>query len=193
MGIEDISFWNKGWGICGFASALGALYEAGIVKGAIDATSKTDLGTRLLAEVKTYLVILQSKNENSLLKEITRFTKLWNAAFTIESYIAKINTIASTPPKQYDKGLTLAMPPSAVLDYLKRIGDKKNARIEINSKVSFDNVVLGLCDPNLSNEWNGLRHWVYKKSNSEIYNYGNKIKWGQLPSDRKVVYQIIIG
>lgn len=201
MCVLKISELNKGWGICGFASSLGALYETGTLKGTIDAAvQKGHLSTRLLAEIKTYLVILKSENQILLLNEIKRFTKSFAgfAGFTIDKYIAKVNTIATTAPNLADKDFSIAMPANAVLDYLKRIGEKKSARIVASNRVLYpNNVILGLCDTRkASNEWKGLGHWVYKKSASEIYNWGEKESETELMSHNSnwvIGYQILVG
>ncbi len=102
MCILKISELNSGWGICGFASSLGALHQNGLFTGTIDqAAKKNQLSTRLLAEIKTYLVILQSENKNALLNEIQRFTRTFGGvftAFTIQAYIEKVNSISTTAP-----------------------------------------------------------------------------------------------
>lgn len=200
MCVLKISDLNRDWGICGFASSLGALYEAGIVKGAVDtAVDKGHLSTRLLAEIKSYLVILKAEGEMSLLNEIERFTQSFQGfeGFTVDNYIAKVNTIGGLTEQQIkDKDFSIAMPPNAALDYLKRIGEKKNSRIETGGGVSYpSNVILGLCDPGkASNDWKGLVHWVYKKSTSEIYNWGQKVSQEELMNQGnwQIGYQIVI-
>ncbi len=201
MTILKISELNKGWGICGFASALGALHQNGVFSGTIDhAVKHNQLNTRLLAEIKTYLVILISENKSGLINEIERFTQSFGGSysnFKIKTYIEKINSISSSPPNLNDKGFSIAMPPNAVVDYLKRVGSLDKALIVKGPKPVLDNVILGLGDKTKSGgEWEGLGHWVYKKNNSEIYNWGKKETLAELKAHNKnwqIVYQIILG
>jgi len=60
----------------------------------------------------------------------------------------------------------------------------------------LNNVILGLGDKTKSDEWSGLRHWVYKKNDSEIYNWGKKETWSELlahDANWHVVYQVAFG
>ena len=197
MTVLGISHLNRGWGICGFASALGALHQNNIFTGTIDqAVTQNQLNTRLLAEIKTYLVILQSENYNLLLNEIRRFTRSFGgvySTFDIQTYIEKINNIGENIAN-VSQDFSIAMPPNAVADYLRRIGGLKAVLVS-GSKPELNNVILGLGDKTRSDEWNGLRHWVYKKGNSEIYNWGVKETLVELmkhDSNWRIVYQIAV-
>lgn len=197
MTMLSISEVNKDWGICGFASTLGALYKQGIFKDTIKrAVSRHEFDTRLLAEIKTYLVILQSEDKNILLNEIQKFTRTFGgiySGFTIQGYINKVNTIAVSPPLRTDKGFSIAMPPNAVVDYLKRICDVKNPTLVQCNSTTNNNVILGIGDKRKVNEWKGLGHWVYKKSNLEIYNWGQKETLTELLAHNpnwQIIYEI---
>jgi len=196
--VLAISELNKGWGICGFASVLGALHQNGVFTGTIDhAVTHNQLNTRLLAEIKTYLVVLQSE-ESGLIDEIERFTRTFGgpfSGFTIDNYIKKVNTISSSPPNLSDSGFSIAMPPNAVVDYLDRVAGKKAVLTPDPTHVR-NNVILGLGDKTKpGGEWKGLGHWVYKKTDLEIYNWGKQETQAELLKHDKnwqIVYQIII-
>lgn len=90
---------------------------------------------------------------------------------------------------------SIAMPPNAVADYLRRMGGVKAVLIG-GSSSTLNNVILGLGDKTKSDEWSGLRHWVYKKNDSEIYNWGKKETWRELlthDANWHVVYQVAFG
>jgi hypothetical protein len=198
MTILNISELNKGWGICGFASSLGALYQNGFFSKTIDrAVSQNQLNTRLLAEIKTYLVILQAENKILLLNEIESFTKSFGgnfSNFTIKKYIEKINSIAASPPNLKDERFSIAMPPNGVVDYLIRICNMKNPLLKECRYSASDNVILGLADSTQTGGgWKGLRHWVYKKNNSEIFNWGKKETLSELlahDANWRILYEI---
>jgi hypothetical protein len=201
MTILKISDLNKGWGICGFASSLGALFQNTAYAKIIDqAVNHNELNTRLLAEIKSYLMILMGEDNYPLLGEIERFTRSFGgvfSCFSIEKFIDKINQISSYAPYVYDSGFSIAMPPNALVDYLQRNCEMKNAHIIACRHSGVSNVILGLGDPaKAGNEWKGLVHWVYKKSDSEIYNYGKRVTFKQLfenssgAGQRQVVYEI---
>ncbi len=199
MTVLGISQLNRGWGICGFASSLAALHQNGVIGETIDrAVMNNQLKTRLLAEIKSYLVILQSENQSLLLDEITKFTRAFKGfeKFTIQGYINNVNGIALSDPKLNDSQFSIAMPPSAVCDYLRRVGGLRNVQLIDQSAAKFDNVILGLGDGDQRRiRWKGLGHWVYKKSNAVIYNWGKQENLAQLMAHNskwKIVYQILL-
>ena len=68
---QDLTHPNRDWGICGFVSVLGSLYDS-------DPKMKAKLNkilddkhfeTRLLADIKTFLVMLQADNKTALLND----------------------------------------------------------------------------------------------------------------------------
>jgi hypothetical protein len=159
------------------------------------------LDTRLLAEIKSYLVMLQAEGNLLLLDEIVRFTRSFGgkyATFTIEKYIAKVNTIGSTAPHHRDSGFSIAMPPNAVCDYMRRVGGMKAVLVQ-GSSLKLAPVVLGLGTPGQAHtEWRGLKHWVLKENDSVVYNWGKKRTFEDLMNiDGKgkweVVFQIAFG
>jgi hypothetical protein len=197
MSVLKISDLNRGWGICGFASALGALYQNNVITGTIDrAVARDELNTRLLAEIKSYLVILQSENHTLLLDEIRRFTRSFGGVysnFDIQTYIERVNGIGKNLAN-VSRDFSIAMPPNAVADYLRRIGGLKAVLVG-GPKPELNNVILGLGDKTKSDEWKGLRHWVYKKNDSEIYNWGAKETLSELMAhdpNWRIVYQVAV-
>jgi len=199
MTILSISQLNRGWGICGFASALGALHQNGILVKPIDhAVMNNQLKTHVLEEIKSYLFALDSSNQSLLLDEITRFTRSFKGfeTFTIRGYINHINAIGISAPKLDDNQFSIALPPTAVADYLRRIGGFRNVQLIDQPAARFDNVILGISDGDKRRiRWKGLGHWVYKKSNAAIYNWGQKETLSQLMAHNpkwKIVYQILL-
>jgi len=201
MTILKISDLNRGWGICGFASALGALHQNGLLGNTIDkAVTQDHLKTRILAEIKSYLVLLQSQKHQSLIHDIEEFTSTFAGfgGFKIQSYINHINDIALNDPDRADKQFSIAMPASAVADYLRQMGELKHVQLIDQSSLNFNNVILGLGDKTDTKrmKWKGLAHWVYMNNNI-IYNWGKKQtlqQLMQLQRDRnwQIVYQILI-
>ena len=131
MGISNMGQMNSGWGICGFTELpLRTLREI--------AHAATEVGagrivspTMVLAEIKSYLRMLQADEKTGLLSEIESFTKSFggiHASFTIDSYIERINQVVKTGADAKDAKYSIAMPPQAVTDYLQRMCEFRNAR-----------------------------------------------------------------
>lgn len=171
IATADISKPNIKWGICGFAAALGGLHANKLLPTTVQ---KAHMKTRLLAEIKTYLRFLQADN-SPLLQEIQGFTRTFPGfeTFSIVRYIQSIdNAVADITPD-----FSIAMPPKAVVDYLRRMYDMKNARL-ISAGEKRDNVILGFAKGKGIFGFlfgRDLKHWVYKKNDSVVYNWG-KVK-----------------
>jgi len=196
MSIGSVSVLNRGWGICGFASAIGALYARGGGRKTINyAVGQGQLTTRLLAEIKSYLVTLQSVN-SQLIGEIETYTHEFSGfeAFTVQGYIAKINSIASLDPDTNDRLFGIAMSPNAVVDYLRRAAGFSRARLLNNIKQNRTNVIIGLARG--TGSFNGLKHWVYREKggffrSGKVINYGRREKLSDtLKGGLSIVYQI---
>lgn len=197
--LKQMGTMNAPWGICGFTSALHALYnhspstpqrQAELARGAI-----TD--TRMLAEIKSYLQILQIENETGLLNSIEEFTRSFGvkySKFTNNSYIEGVNDVVVHGVNQTPQGkYSIAMPPLAVVDYLKRICGFTNAKVDNNSNNS--ELILGV--KNVKNKtmvkYNGLCHYLYQ-------NHGKIYSWGRMfnsvtaaKPDYRVVCKIVPG
>ena len=80
---------------------------------------KMKFTTRLLAEIKTYLVTLQSEN-SPLLKEIVKFTSSFDGykGFKIENYIKAVNAVVTKGTGAAD--FSIALPGIVMMDYLQR-------------------------------------------------------------------------
>jgi len=165
---------NAGWGICGFTSSLYALYtnspgqQSRLARG-----GRTT--TRMLAEIKTYLRVLQADGRYDILDSIKAFTRSFGgqfANFTIEQYITRINSVVTLSDQEMadlkdDSIFGIAMPPAAVVDYLKRICNLRAARL-VTTDTSEQ--VLGVCGRSLP-MYNGLEHYVYRL-NGRVYTWG---------------------
>src|SRR5262245_42480931 len=86
-GLDLMGWTNAGWGVCGFTSSFYAMYELnpgkqGLLLGA-------GIAHKVLAEIKTYLMMLKAAGELTLLRDIEAFTASFSGfeKFTIDSYI----------------------------------------------------------------------------------------------------------
>ncbi len=175
MPVDDIGQLNRQWGICGFASSLYALYAHNPQQG--DSLAQAaNTTTRMLAEIKTYLRLLQADELDGLLQEIQVFTRTFGgvfANFTIDTFIDNINAIVTKTDQQLadlrdDQTWGIAMPPHAVVDYLQRVCDFRGARLVQQIP---NEAILGLCSgPGM---YRGLKHYVYLLG-STVYTWGEQ-------------------
>jgi hypothetical protein len=138
---------------------------------------------RILAEIKTYLVMLKSEG-SYLLNEIRDFTRSFGGVFTnfdIDPYISRINQAAA-------KGLTrgqilgdelysIALPPKAVADYFKRMWGRRTNVSEFVHGTGSGDGVIGVSSSEydgttgMKKPYYGLEHYMYR-SRGRIYSWG---------------------
>ena len=194
-GIDNMGIVNADHGICGFTSSLYALYtrspRAGLAGAAVD--------TRMMAEIKTYLMLLKAAGRLDLLTQIKEFTSSFPgyASFTIDGYIQKINQSVDTGVTDF----SIALPPNVVIDYLQRVCDFKMAR-EVDVATTGTEFILGVRDAKgKSSPLKGLIHYVYYLSGT-VYSWGDQFPNGSEAASVKaagdsqsteyaVVYKII--
>ena len=163
-------------GVCGFTSALYAFYENNpTLRDELANAAKTS--TRVIAEIKSFLVQLQADGDSTMLEAIETFTQSFEgySGFTISDYIKRINAVAAKGSRDAEDDFSIALPPDAVVAYLRYIG-LSNARIlPSNTTLSSKNeLVLCLSDPTGKLKlYNGLCHYVYQKE-STIYSWGRQ-------------------
>lgn len=177
--IDSMGKLNNAWGICGFASALYSLYEHS-PKQRAQLAPAGETNTRMLAEIKTYLKMLQADDKVVLLGKIQIFTRSFGgqwADFEIDKYIERINAVVKSGVVG---DFSIAMPPEAVVDYLQRVCDFKSARILTGNELEPKELILGLSRTGM-NMYNSLAHWVYEL-NGTIYSWGK-----QFPSRQSVM------
>ncbi|MGX9965775.1 hypothetical protein ACVFYP_20790 [Roseomonas sp. F4] len=176
---------NQGWGVCGFTSTFYAMFAQN--KGRRPELNNANRAFNVLAEIKTYLMLLKAEN-SQLLGDITRFTQSFGgtfATFDIDAYITKINGSVgmSEATIMADSGFGIAMPPLAVKDYIERMWGAKAtiSQMMANSPPAGNGIVgvtrgLYAGGATLPLPHDGLRHWMYQHA-------GKIFSWGQVFAD----------
>ncbi len=183
--FDSMGMTNNYWGICGVNSSLYALYQNNstlqtrLAKGAMTPSM-------MLAEIKTFLRILQAEGKQAILDEIEAFTKTFKdfGDFTIQSYIERINSIAgkfdtmaegdAQKALLADPKFSIGLPPDAVVFYMQRIcGFEKAKLVDLGSTET--ELVVGLFrdDGHNMQTYKGLRHYVYYR-NGTYYSWGKQ-------------------
>uniref|UniRef100_UPI002609FDEB hypothetical protein n=1 Tax=uncultured Vibrio sp. TaxID=114054 RepID=UPI002609FDEB len=189
VGIKNITGINRTHGVCGFCSALGAMYKDYDLKRSIDNSLSADTFTpRMMAEIKAFLLLLKFERVD-LVSEIESFTRNFSfdddySSFSIDGYLESINSIRF-PSKDVHEvdditiNLSFALPPSALLFYIKEIANFRQSFISTEDQLisnGTNGVIVGFGDKRKKDErWNGLAHWVYCKSEYQCYNYGEEV------------------
>jgi len=173
--INSMGTLNEKWGICGFTSALYALYEHSPRQKQKGLAPAAETETRMLAEIKTFLRMLQADNRADLLNKIEMFTRSFGgkwAAFEIDKYIERINASVKVTNPANLGDFSIAMPPEALVDYLQRMCELKLAKILTGKESDPKELILGLSKSSMK-MYNGLAHWVYQ-SNGIVYSWGQQ-------------------
>lgn len=181
MGLDQMGKMNVHWGICGFTSALYALYHHSPSQHQARLSGGAATPTRMLAEIKTYLRMLQADGQTGLLDDIRDFTRSFGnefKTFTIESYIQRINDAVQQSNVTSDKLFSIAMPPHAVADYLKRVCGFQNPQVVDASTNAAEAIVGVFKSAAPGTKYGGLKHYLYR-NNSAVYSGTDHIySWG---------------
>ena len=183
--INAMGTLNNRWGVCGFNSSLYALYEHNpAMRASLTSAAKVD--TRVAAEIKTFLRMLQAEGNAKLLSDIETFTQSFGGqwiGFTIDGYIQKIDAEAARDggklKAKIRSNLSIAMPPHAVVAYLQKVAGFPGAKVLtdplgggfVASSTAHEQIV-GLSRPSMTS-YNGLAHWVYV-NNGVVYSWGRQ-------------------
>lgn len=166
---------NQHWGVCGFTSTFYAMH-------ALSPSQRPHLANagaahRVLAEIKTYLVMLKAEGSVGLLAEIEKFTSSFEGfeGFTVDGYIQHVNTSVSKTEDQIkqDEKYSIAMPPDAVADYVTRVWGKDAKVHELHgSDGGKGDGIIGVTSNRKGMVlYDGLEHYVYRHS-QKIYSWG---------------------
>ena len=118
---------NNFWGVCGFTSTFYSMYK--LNRGKRGLLVGAGIATKVLAEIKTYLMMLKADGNMGLLNEIQTFTRSFGkvgscdyGSFTIDDYILRINKAPGRSEAEItgDGYYAIGMPPNAVVDYLRQ-------------------------------------------------------------------------
>jgi hypothetical protein len=197
--IDKIGTLNQPWGVCGFVSALYALYQdtgSGSRRTRLATRAETD--TNLLAEIKTFLVTLQAENQREILDQIETFTRSFPGfgSFTVSGYVAKVNSIGAAGmglvgDLKADEKFSIALTPDAVALYLRRMCGFPRARVERNVGSGKSPLIIGVrTRGGPSRPYNGLVHWMYQ-SGGTVYSWGRQFtSVSAANSDYVVCYEV---
>jgi hypothetical protein len=184
--MKSMGVTNGGWGVCGFTSALYAMYSQN--PGARPMLINAPRPFTVLASIKTYLAMLYADSNTALLTEIEDFTRSFGIVdgtdftkFTPRSYILYINESGSTYINATDEmdnaifkdgKFGIGMPPDGVADYLKRVWGYGST---VQMADCVGDAIVGVKDTtadNTSKLYGGLCHWVYRRG-TQIFSWGD--------------------
>jgi hypothetical protein len=157
------------------------------LEGALDVANRS---TRMMAEIKTFLVMMKAEGNDTVLGAIAELTKTFPGyeAWSVDAYIAEINKLVVG-------NFSIAMPPEAVIEYMRSAWD---LRPVLTDKVLPGDAILGLtCTGGPVNRWRNLAHYVYQSASGRIYSWGQQfdnlaaVNTSQ-GKDYSVVYRIMV-
>ncbi len=206
---------NSDQGICGFTSALYALYATNPALQGGRTTMRDHLNKslggkflwwtlnsnahlRLRAEIKTFLRLLQANGREDILLAITTFTQGFGgvyAAWTVQQYIQSIDTAVSGI-NSGNSDYSIAMPPVALEEYMRLMwGMNPNF---VPGVPPANGSIIGLAsdgDARVDGERTNptrLKHYVYKAPDGKIHSWGKTYKnLDELAADSNPQYRPI--
>ncbi len=162
--IQDLSEANTNWGICGFVAAFAAMN----VEGKVIGVPKEDLRGIFVSSIRKFL---DNPSNKDLGKEIETFTRTFDGfgQFSLKDFLERswnLNVKTDT--------FGIAMPPNGVIAFLQQ--HKLQGAREVNPpNPKSSNIILGLGKGDKT-AYKGLKHWVFKFDETQVYNGGKKAK-----------------
>ncbi|MEM7424022.1 MAG: hypothetical protein AAF334_09880 [Pseudomonadota bacterium] len=174
MPLTQMGHLNLRWGVCGFNSALYALYNnsPGIAHGDLSHVATNDVV--FLNMIADYLEELQNTGAAALVQSIEAFTSSFPgyAGFSVQTYVERIRFLGTIGADRAVGDFSIAMPPAAVVDFLKRRCAFNNARVVPHGYAAQAEEIVGLNDPTGQLVMhNGLAHYVYRRG-VQIHSWG---------------------
>jgi hypothetical protein len=173
--MEMMGVTNSYWGVCGFTSSFHAMYE--LNPGKRPLVIGAGIATKVLAEIKTYLIMLKASGNFTLLTEIEQFTQTFPSvngcdfkSFKIDNYISLINdSVGKSEAEVTGNGYySIGMPPNGVADYVDRMWGYK-ATVS-KGDTGADGIIGVKRDGRKM--YDGLCHYMYR-TGGKIYSWGN--------------------
>ena len=142
------------------------------------------IATRVLAEIKVYLMLLKGESNRTLLEQIEKFTQSFVkdgvydfSNFNIDNYIGRINAAVGKKDDELtgDSNYSIAMPPEAVADYLRRNWDcnAEAQRVTGGFDDSSEGIIGVKDEENPMPLYDGLCHYMYQGKDKRIYSWGD--------------------
>lgn len=181
--INNMGQVNNHYGVCGFTSALYALYTQSPEDQQEYLSSAAKYKSRVAAEIKMFLKTLEAEgdasSENSLFKQITDFTRTFGdtyANFSIPKYVSAINTMTTGTAQADSVDISIAMPPEAVVKYLREICNLNSAMVDPSQQPWPKEAIIGVRHGKTApGMYDGLEHYVYRKEPT-VYSWGDRFK-----------------
>ncbi|ECW0088133.1 TPA: hypothetical protein ACGHF0_003928 [Salmonella enterica subsp. enterica serovar Mississippi] len=162
---------NKNQGICSFTSMMYALYnQCPSLQTRLSKALCCDAPTRLSAEIKTFLRIMEANGNKDVLNSIENFTNTFGTQYLFwseGSYITTINDSINPDGSVKKINYSIAMPPDALMVYIAEMWNG-SPRIIYGDTSCPVGTIIGLGDAS------GLKHYVYKGLDGIIYSWGGR-------------------
>lgn len=183
--MRSMGLANADWGVCGFTSSFYAMWK--LEPAARGRLINAPRPFTVLAEIKTYLRMLQAEGNRVAINEIEAFCQSFGPGFdtfTVDDYCTLVSNAVgrSEAAIKGDFHFGIGMPPKWVADYLKRMWSYDSTITEIppGSDSGGDAIIgmvvkPGTLDPggNVVNTlYNRLVHYMYRR-NGLIYSWGD--------------------
>src|SRR6185312_635891 len=183
--MNSMGVTNADWGVCGFTSSFYAMWK--LEKASRPQLMNAPRPFTVLAEIKTYLRMLQAEGNRAAIQAIEAFSKSFGPpfdTFTVEKYCDHIS--ASVTRRESDilaDGLfSIGVPPDTVADYLRRMWGYNSKVIQVppGNDTGGDAIIgmtvkPGTVDPGgnvVHTLYNLLVHYMYRRKGL-IYSWGN--------------------
>lgn len=192
---------GEGWGVCGFVSVLNALHEQGKLEEFGNKLTTPQIQERLGAEIITYLKMTEV-DRPVIAGAILAYTKSFGGAYAkytsitdicnrIKAQLTNVKTLTDWFSLKDATGI--ALPPSAVQDYIKWAGLQSTLKTLPDPSftpaelLKYKNCIVGCGRDPKGDAEHGLRHWVYVDQGGCLLNWGVRTDLNTSPLPQAVV------
>lgn len=178
------------WGVCGFVSVLSALQDQKVIDLGHYEANSTEHRDLVISLVKDFLRQLQQEKP-CIAKDVEAFTQTFGGDFkkqTLQGFLQHEHGCAPAS----DAKIGIALTPDAVVEFLHYI-KRAAGRLDSPTGGTGGPCIIGLGTQD-NTRWKGLRHWVFYKSDAEVYTWGQKHKLADLVPGRYtgILYKVAL-
>lgn len=174
---KSMGITNSSWGVCGFTSSFYAMYEE---LGGVAGNPRIINASRafnVLAEIKTYLRLLQAEGKATEIRNIETFCRSFEgvfSTFSVAEYCTKVSeSVRYSDEEVLGMQFSIALPPASVKDYLQRMWqfDSQVLQCPPNNDPG-GRAIIGMTHHGSTTGYNGLIHYMYRSRNGKIHSWG---------------------
>jgi hypothetical protein len=155
--------------MCGFVAVLSALQDQKVIDLGHYAKDTTEHRDLVISLVKDFFRQLDRKTAS----DVETFTKTFGGNFSTFTLHGFLQHDHGCGPEGSDRTIGIGMTPAAVIKFLHYV-KRATGRLASPASGTHGPCIMGLGTADENAAEKGLKHWIYYKSDNEVYTWGKK-------------------